>query len=81
MRDKVEDKVQYELTDSEKRAMLIVLKLKLCSVKEVLEYYPNPKPAITTLSTVIRVLEHKGFLNHIKVGRGYRYFPTIDISM
>lgn len=73
-------KVQ-ELTKAEDDAMRIIWSMKLCSVKEMLDNYPDPKPALTTLSTVVRVLEQKGFIDHEKVGRGYRYFPIIDIAL
>ena len=39
---------------------------------------PEPKPAYNTVSTIIRILENKGFVGHDKEGRGYLYFPLIS---
>lgn len=81
MKEGIENNSKYKLTRAEREVMAIILKLKLCSVKETIEYYPNPKPAVTTVSTVIRVLEHKGFLSHVQIGRGYKYYPTNYLSV
>lgn len=43
-------------------------------VKDLLELYPEPKPHVNTLSTVVRGLEAKGFLNHKTYGNTYQYF-------
>lgn len=80
MKQNIERKKVQELTKAEDEAMRIIWSMKLCSVKEMLDNYPEPKPALTTLSTVVRTLEQKDFIDHEKIGRGYRYFPIIDIS-
>ncbi len=46
-------------------------------VKELLAFYAEPKPHFNTLSTIVRGLEEKGFLNHEALGNTYRYFPVI----
>ncbi len=57
--------------------MRIIWKLKEAMVKDVLAEMPDPKPAYNTVSTVIRVLEGKGFLDHKAYGNTYVYFPLI----
>lgn len=49
-------------------------------VKDLLEYYENPKPHFNTLSTYVRELESKGFLDHYTFGNTYQYFPLIGLE-
>ena len=42
-------------------------------VRELIEYYPDPRPHFNTISTVIRSLEDKGFVGHEAQGGAYRY--------
>jgi BlaI family penicillinase repressor len=46
-------------------------------VKDVIEELPEPKPAYNTVSTIIRILEKKGFVDHKAYGNTYEYFPTV----
>jgi len=66
------------LTKAEEQIIQILWQLKKASVKEVLTELPEPKPAVTTVSTIIRILESKGFVSHEKHGRGYVYFPVVQ---
>lgn len=66
-----------ELTKAEEQVMLILWELNEALVKEVIEKMPEPKPAYNTVSTVIRVLENKGFVNHKAIGNTYIYFPIV----
>ena len=47
-------------------------------VHDVLERVPEPKPAYNTVSTIIRILEQKGFADHKAFGRTYVYFPLVS---
>ena len=47
-------------------------------VKELLEYYPEPKPHFNTISTMVRDLEKRGFLSHDNFGGSHRYYPTVS---
>lgn len=66
-----------ELTKAEEQVMLILWEMKEALVKEVIEKMDPPKPAYNTVSTVIRVLEGKGFVDHKAVGNTHIYFPVI----
>jgi predicted transcriptional regulator len=66
-----------ELTKAEEQVMRILWQLNEAIVKDVLEQMPEPKPAYNTVSTVIRVLETKGFIDHKAYGNSYVYFPTV----
>jgi len=67
-----------ELTKAEEQVMRILWQLKEAIVKDVIDLMPEPKPAYNTVSTVIRVLENKGFVDHKAYGNSYVYFPAIS---
>lgn len=66
------------LTKVEEEIMQIIWKLGACTVRDVIEQLPqNPKPPHSTISSVVRILEKKGFVDHKAYGRTYEYFPII----
>jgi predicted transcriptional regulator len=65
------------LTPAEEQVMLKLWKLQKAAVKEIVDMYPNPKPAYNTTSTIVRILEKKKFIKHQTAGRGYLYSPKI----
>ncbi|NPA37520.1 MAG: BlaI/MecI/CopY family transcriptional regulator [Chlorobi bacterium] len=65
------------LTKAEEEIMHILWELERGLVRDVLDRLPEPKPAYNTVSTVIRVLEKKGFVGHKAYGTTYEYFPLI----
>ena len=67
-----------ELTRAEEEVMQVLWKLKKGSVAAIIKEVPNPKPAYNTVSTVVRILESKGFVSHEKRGKGYIYFPLMQ---
>ena len=67
-----------ELTKAEEEVMQILWRLKKGFVKEILEKFPDPKPAYTTVSTMIRILQDKGFVDYRAYGRTHQYFPVIS---
>jgi BlaI family transcriptional regulator, penicillinase repressor len=66
-----------ELTRAEDQVMQILWKLKKAFVKDIIEEMPEPKPAYNTVSTIIRILETKGFVDHKAYGKTHEYFPLI----
>jgi predicted transcriptional regulator len=66
------------LTDSEERIMQILWKIKKGFVNDVIAEYTGPKPAYTTVSSIIRILEKKGFVAHKAYGPTHQYYPLID---
>lgn len=66
-----------ELTKAEEQVMQILWQLKDAMVKEIIDQMPEPKPAYNTVSTVVRVLEGKGFINHKAYGNSHVYFPLV----
>src|ERR1700722_3379295 len=67
-----------ELTKAEEHVMQLLWQLKEAMVKEIIEQMPEPKPAYNTVSTVVRVLEGKGFIDHKAYGNSHVYFPLIS---
>ena len=47
-------------------------------VNDILEALPDPKPAYNTVSTVVRILEKKGFVDHKAYGKSHEYYPIVD---
>lgn len=47
-------------------------------VKQLLEFYEDPRPHFNTLSTIVRGLEEKRFLSHEAFGNSYRYYPLVS---
>jgi BlaI family penicillinase repressor len=67
-----------ELTKAEEQVMQILWQLNEAIVKDIIEQIPEPKPAYNTVSTVVRVLEGKGFVDHKAYGNSHVYFPIIS---
>jgi len=58
--------------------MQILWRLKRGFIKEILEKFDEPRPAYSTVSTIIRILQEKGFVNYKVYGRTFQYFPVIS---
>ncbi len=67
-----------ELTKAEEQLMQIVWRLKKGFVNDIIRELPEPKPAYNTVSTIIRILEKKGFVSHKAYGKTYEYFPIVS---
>jgi len=65
------------LTKAEEEVMQILWNLERGLVRDILKKLPEPKPTYNTISTVVRVLEKKGFVDHKAYGTTYEYFPLI----
>ncbi len=66
------------LTQAEEQVMLRLWGLTEAGVSDIIQFYPLPKPAYNTTSTLIRILEKKNFVGHKKRGKGFVYFPIIS---
>ena len=67
-----------ELTKAEDQIMQILWQIKKGFVKDLIAEMPDPKPAYNTVSTIIRILENKGFISHNSYGKTYEYYPIIE---
>lgn len=68
------------LTKAEEEIMQVLWKINKGFVKEIIDELDNPKPAYNTVSTIVRILEKKGFVDHEAFGKSYRYFPIVSKS-
>ena len=67
-----------ELTRAELELMQVIWKKEKVLVHDILDDLPEPKPAYNTVSTLVRVLEKKGFVGHKAYGKTYEYFPLVS---
>ncbi|MGX1024688.1 BlaI/MecI/CopY family transcriptional regulator [Flavobacterium sp. CS20] len=66
------------LTKAESEIMRILWQLQEANVSSIIDHMPEPKPAYNTVSTIVRILEQKGFVDYKKQGRGHIYFPKVS---
>jgi len=66
------------LTNREEEIMEIFWEKGSMFVKEVVKLLADPKPHYNTISTIVRGLEEKGFVDHEQFGNTYRYFAVIS---
>lgn len=67
-----------ELTRAELELMQVIWKKEKVLVHDILDNLPEPKPAYNTVSTLVRVLEKKGFVGHKAYGKTYEYYPLVS---
>ncbi len=66
-----------DLTRAEEQVMQILWDLNEGFVNDIIEKMPEPKPAYNTVSTIIRILENKGFVAHKAYGKSHQYYPLV----
>ncbi|WP_256002221.1 BlaI/MecI/CopY family transcriptional regulator [Pedobacter deserti] len=67
-----------DLTKAEEQIMQILWQLEKSFVKDIIDHLPEPKPAYNTVSTIVRILETKGFVDHESFGKSHKYYPLIS---
>lgn len=70
--------VDKELTKAEEQIMQVLWALEKAFVKDIIEELPEPKPAYNTVSTIVRILQEKGFVSHKAYGKSHEYFSIIS---
>ncbi|MBT8232788.1 MAG: BlaI/MecI/CopY family transcriptional regulator [Saprospiraceae bacterium] len=66
------------LTKAEEEIMHMVWETGPCTVSQIIKKMEEPHPPHSTISSIFRILEKKGFLDHKSYGRTYEYFPIIE---
>lgn len=69
---------QIDLTKAEEQVMHILWKLERGFVKDVIKEFKDPKPAYSTVSTIIRILVDKKVVGYKAYGKTHEYFPLIS---
>ncbi len=67
-----------ELTKAEEQIMKYLWKLEKAFLKDIYEEFPEPRPAYTTISTVIRTLVKKKFIGYKTYGKIHEYYPLVS---
>lgn len=65
------------LSNSEEQLMQILWKKERAFMKDLIEAYPDPKPAATTVATLLKRMQDKDFVDYDQVGRSREYFPLV----
>lgn len=66
------------MTKAEEQVMQYLWNLETAFLKDLVESFPLPRPAYTTISTVIRVLVKKGFIDYKTYGKIHEYYPIVS---
>ena len=67
-----------QLTKAEEQVMQVLWDLKKAYVRDVINRLPEPKPAYNTVSTIVRILEKKGFVDYEAHGKSHEYYPLVS---
>jgi predicted transcriptional regulator len=67
-----------ELTRAEEQIMQILWETGEGFINDILEQFPDPKPAYNTVSTITRILVKKGFVAYHSFGKSHKYYPLIS---
>lgn len=69
--------VEMKLTKSEEQLMELIWKHGQVFLKDILEEYPDPKPAVTTIATLLKRMQDKGFVAFNTMGNSRQYYPLV----
>jgi len=67
-----------QLTRAEEEVMQVLWEIEKGMIHDMLDKFPEPKPAYNTVSTIVRILEQKGFIGHKAYGHTHEYYPLIS---
>jgi BlaI family transcriptional regulator, penicillinase repressor len=66
-----------QLTKAEEQLMEVIWKADRIFLKDIIENYPEPKPASTTVATLLRRMQDKGFVGYELFGNSRQYYPLV----
>jgi BlaI family transcriptional regulator, penicillinase repressor len=69
-----------QLSKSEEQLMEFIWKQENIFMKELIECYPDPKPATTTIATLLKRMQDKGFVAYTLFGNSRQYYPLVKKS-
>lgn len=67
-----------KLSKTEEQLMRHLWKLERAYMKELIEQYDDPKPATTTIATLLKRMQEKGYVDYTSAGKARHYFPLVD---
>jgi len=65
------------LSTAEEQLMQFLWKQEKAFMKDLIDAYPDPKPATTTIATLLKRMQDKNFVDYKKYGRSREYFPLV----
>ena len=65
------------LSNAEEQLMQILWKQEKAFMKDLIEAYPEPRPATTTVATLLKRMQDKSFVDYVQYGRSREYFPLV----
>ena len=66
-----------QLSKTEEQLMELIWKYKTIFMKDIIENYPDPKPATTTIATLLKRMQDKGFVAYKTFGNSREYYPLV----
>jgi BlaI family penicillinase repressor len=66
-----------QLSKTEEQLMELIWKYKTIFMKDIIENYPDPKPATTTIATLLKRMQDKGFVGYNIFGNSRQYYPLV----
>lgn len=66
------------LTNAEEQLMQILWKKEKAIMKDLQKAYPDPRPAITTIATLLKRMQTKAFVGYQQKGRSREYYPLVS---
>ena len=66
-----------KLTRAEEELMHKIWDLEKAFLKDIIEALPEPRPAQSTVATLLKIMETKGFIDHKAYGKSFEYFPIV----
>ncbi|SRR6267142_4751938 len=70
--------MDLNLTKAEEKAMKILWSIKKGLIRDVVNEYDEPKPAYTTVATIFKILERKGFVSRKPIANSHEYYPLVE---
>lgn len=65
------------LSTTEEQLMQLLWKQEKAFMKDLVEAYPEPRPATTTIATLLKRMQDKKFVDYVQLGRSREYFPLV----
>ena len=65
------------LSNAEEQLMQLLWKQEKAFMKDLIDAYPDPKPATTTIATLLKRMQDKNFVDYVQYGRSREYFPLV----
>lgn len=70
-----------KLTKSEEQLMELIWKHEKIFMKDIIDGYPDPKPASTTIATLLKRMQDKGFVAYNTLGNSRQYYALVKKSV